>query len=60
MVYIASNVVVLLLVVVFEVMFLDAYIKKLVDEAVERRCGNCEFKKSKIAESQSEAAISEF
>jgi hypothetical protein len=45
--YILVNAAILLLVVVFQVVTLDAYIKKLVDKAIDERCGNCEFKKSK-------------
>jgi hypothetical protein len=44
MTYILVNAAILLLVIAFQVVTLDAYIKKLVDEAIERRCANCEFK----------------
>ena len=41
-------------------LFIDRHIKALIEKAFRERCANCEFKKSKIAESQSEAGISEF
>jgi hypothetical protein len=41
-------------------LFVDRHIKALIEEAFRLRCGNCEFKKSKIPESQKTPGVSEF
>jgi len=57
---IAINAFVMIFGFVIVLAILDDYIKRLVDRAVDERCGNCEFKKSEIQESQRTADISEF
>jgi hypothetical protein len=50
MIYLAINAVVVIAIALIEILLLDGYIRRLVDAAVARQCGNCEFKKSKIPE----------
>lgn len=56
MMYVVVNVAVLFLVVVFQVITLDAYIKKLVDRAISEQCSECKHRVASAIE-ESEHAV---